>query len=63
MLIGQSLLLGELVDWFTDVNTEQVLTECVANTTVPDTSTRDAYLAAFGESYTCCLRPLCAQHV
>ena len=50
MLIGQSLLLGELVDYFTEVNTDQVVMDC-RNITLPEQSisTRDAYLAAMGK--------------
>lgn len=47
MLIGQSLLLGTLVDYFTEVNKDQVLTVC--NMTSPEPTTPNAYLAAFGE--------------
>lgn len=55
MLIGQSILLGLLVDYFTDVNRNQVVNDCIANVTmsVPSSSTRDAYLAAMGECAVC----------
>ncbi len=54
MLVGQSLLLGELVDYFTDVGQRQFLVECVG---VPVSSgalsTTGAYLAALGEKLGC----------
>ena len=55
MLVGQSLLLGELVDYFTDVGQQQFLEDCVG---VPASSgvlsTTGAYLAAFGEKLLLC---------
>ena len=48
MLVGQSLLLGELVDYFTDVSERQFLSDCI--TGQPQTLSRTgAYLAALGE--------------
>lgn len=48
MLIGQTLLLGILVDYFTDVGVGQVQVDCFAME-VPAQDSRGAYLAALGE--------------
>lgn len=49
MLVGQSLLLGELVDYFTDVSQRQFLSECIGLPSSETLSTTGAYLAALGE--------------
>ena len=49
MLVGQSLLLGELVDYFTDVGQGQFLTECIGMQPSGTLSTTEAYMAALGE--------------
>jgi hypothetical protein len=54
MLIGQSVLLGFLVDYFSDVSSAQVREDCFGVDLPGQYSARDAYLAAFGESYPVC---------
>lgn len=51
MLIGQSVLLGLLVDYFSEVGARQVQVDCLElELELPaQYSTRDAYLAALGE--------------
>ena len=59
MLIGQSLILGELVDYFTEVSTTQISETCfpsgarnltnVTRSNFATSSSRDAYLYAFGK--------------
>ncbi len=49
MLVGQSLLLGELVDYFTDVSQQQFVSECIGVPSSEVLSTTGAYLAALGE--------------
>lgn len=49
MLVGQSLLLGELVDYFTDVGQGQFVTECIGLPSSGTLSTTEAYMAALGE--------------
>ena len=49
MLVGQSVLLGLLVDYFSDVSSNQVTMDCFNMELPGQSSARDAYLAAFGE--------------
>ncbi len=53
MLVGQSILLGLLVDYFTEVSSEQVRQDCFGEESPSTSSSRDAYLAALGEKSSC----------
>ncbi len=50
MLLGQSLLLGELVDYFFDVGRNQTITDCFMGIDIGISfSVRNAYLYALGQ--------------